>query len=109
MDVDRKRLKRVVIAGGAGFLGRSLTRELTPFADEVVILTRGDSPPVPGARHVKWDAKTVGPWARELDGADALVNYVGRTVDCRKTPVNKKVILESRVDSVRALGKAVAA
>jgi hypothetical protein len=58
-------------------------------------------------RSVNWDARTVGPWAREVDGAAAVVNLVGRTVDCRKTAANKKVILESRVDSVRALAEAV--
>jgi hypothetical protein len=52
---------------------------------------------------VNWDARTVGPWATELDGAAAIMNLVGRSVDCRKTAANRKVILESRVDSVRAL------
>jgi uncharacterized protein (TIGR01777 family) len=32
-----------------------------------------------------------------------VVNYVGRSVDCRKTPANRKVILESRIDSINAL------
>jgi gluconolactonase len=35
-----------------------------------------------------------------------VVNLVGRSVDCRKTPDNKRIILESRVDSVHALASA---
>jgi uncharacterized protein (TIGR01777 family) len=42
-----------------------------------------------------------------VDGAGAVINFVGRTVDCRKTPANKKAILDSRVDSVRVLAEAV--
>jgi uncharacterized protein (TIGR01777 family) len=74
--------------------------------DDVVVLTRGPSRVDGRVRSVNWDARTIGTWAREVDGAGAIVNLVGRTVDCRKTPANKKVILESRVDSVRALAEA---
>lgn len=99
----RTRAGKVVIAGGAGFLGQSLTRELARAGFEVVVLSRGGGVPEPAARLVRWDARSVGAWASELEGAAAVVNLVGRTVDCRKTPANKAVILSSRVDSVRAL------
>ena len=76
---------RIVIAGGSGFLGVSLAGHLTGLGYEVVVLSRrapGGSP----WREVAWDARTIGPWAKELDGAAGLVNLVGRTVDCIKTP-----------------------
>jgi uncharacterized protein (TIGR01777 family) len=76
---------------------------------EFVVLTRGPSRVANGVRLVQWDAKSPGRWISELDGAHAIINVVGRTVDCQKTPKNKKVILESRVDSVRALAAAVRA
>src|SRR3954468_15939998 len=107
METPTPRLGRVVIAGGTGFLGQSLMRKLLPVAEKVVILTRDESRSNGQFRHVHWDARTVGPWVNELDGAAALVNYVGRTVDCRKTPANKRVIMESRVDSLHALGAAL--
>ena len=44
-----------------------------------------------------------------VDGAVAVVNFVGRSVDCRKTDKNKRIILESRVKSCRVLGQAMAA
>lgn len=101
---------RIVLAGGSGFLGAGLAPELFARGHEVVVLTRGRAAPGGDARirYVEWDARTPGEWASELDGAAAVVNLVGRSVDCRKTPANKKVILASRVDSVRALAAACA-
>jgi uncharacterized protein (TIGR01777 family) len=58
-------------------------------------------------RVVQWDARTAGEWWRELDGAEALVNLTGRSVDCVKTPDHCDEILRSRVESTRALGYAL--
>ncbi len=96
----------VVIAGGSGFLGQSLIDALLPTYAKVVVLTRSGDRVDGRVTYAHWDAKTPGPWAKHLDGAAAVVNLVGRTVDCRKTPANKKVILESRVDSVHAIAAA---
>lgn len=97
----------VVIAGGSGFLGVSLGMHLAASGASVVILSR-NKPKVAGAwRHVPWDARTLGPWTRELDGATALVNLVGRSVDCVKTPDHCDQILRSRVEATRALGQAM--
>jgi len=99
-------LGRIVIAGGSGFLGQALIGELLPIASEIIVLTRGAEQLDGRVRYVQWDAKSPGEWAKWIDGATAIVNLVGRTVDCRKTPANKKVILESRMDSVNALAAA---
>jgi NAD dependent epimerase/dehydratase family enzyme len=58
---------------------------------------------------VSWDARTLGDWCRELDGAAGLVNLVGRSVDCIKTPDHQDEILRSRVEATRVLGLAVRA
>jgi uncharacterized protein (TIGR01777 family) len=97
---------RVILAGGSGFIGSALAPVLLDHGYDVTILTRGPTRTQGPIRHVTWDAATSGPWSAELDGAAAIINLVGRTVDCRKTPENRRVILESRVNSVRALGKA---
>jgi uncharacterized protein (TIGR01777 family) len=100
--------RRVVIAGGSGFLGQSLARHLTEAGYDVVTIARGASVPT-GVRwqHATWDARTVGEWARHLDGADAIVNLAGRTVDCIKTPDHCDEILRSRVESTEAIGRAL--
>jgi uncharacterized protein (TIGR01777 family) len=97
----------VVIAGGSGFLGLSLATHLAASGMPVVLLSR-NAPRVSGPwRHVAWDARTLGEWRRELDGAAGLVNLVGRTVDCVKTPDHQDEILRSRVEATRVLGQAL--
>ncbi len=54
-----------------------------------------------------WDARTLsGDWHTHLDGASGLVNLVGRTVDCIKTPDHCDEIVRSRVEATRVLGQA---
>ncbi|MFO0872535.1 MAG: DUF1731 domain-containing protein [Phycisphaerales bacterium] len=97
----------VVIAGGSGFLGVSLATHLAQGGSTVVILSRR-APRIAGPwRHVPWDARTPGDWRRELDGAAGVVNLVGRSVDCIKTPDHRDEILRSRVEATRVLGRAM--
>ena len=98
---------RVVIAGGSGVLGRSLARSLHALGAEPVLLARTEPRDKGPWRCVTWDGRTLGAWADCLDGATALVNLAGRSVDCVKTPDNRDEILRSRVDSTLALGRAV--
>jgi uncharacterized protein len=100
--------KRIVIAGGNGFLGKVLCLHFAETAD-IIILSRGLSGLRNGIRYEHWDAKTIGPWAGALENADVLVNLVGRTVDCRYNEKNKRDILESRIDSTHVLGEALKA
>ena len=97
---------KMIIAGGNGFLGQHLQRHFERLGYTIVLLSRSKTPR-PGFVH--WDAKSLGPWAAELEGAEVLLNMAGRSVDCRYTPANRREILASRVDSTRVLGEAVAA
>jgi uncharacterized protein (TIGR01777 family) len=98
---------RIVIAGGSGYLGLNLARHLADAGHEVVILSR--TPPATDSRWRRqaWDGRTLGEWAESLDGAAALVNLAGRSVDCIKSPDHCDEILRSRVESTRTLGKAI--
>ncbi|MDX9910385.1 MAG: TIGR01777 family oxidoreductase [Phycisphaerales bacterium] len=100
---------RIVIAGGSGFIGRSLARFLAERGHEVVVLSRTPTKNIGPWRSVAWDARTTGEWAREVDGARAIVNLTGRSVDCVKTPDHCDEILRSRVESTLALGRAISA
>jgi hypothetical protein len=99
---------RVIIAGGSGFLGQSLAKVLLGKGCEVVILSRGAHREGSGIRQLHWDGKTLGDWSQAIDGAKAIVNLTGRSVNCRHTPENRREIMESRVNSVRVLGEAIA-
>ncbi|MEM9144056.1 MAG: TIGR01777 family oxidoreductase [Bacteroidota bacterium] len=99
--------ERIVIAGGSGFLGKILIQHFKDDYDSIVVLTRGRSQKTSSISYVNWDAKYIGPWQLELEGAEALINLTGRSVDCRYTEKNKKIILNSRLDSTKILGVAV--
>ena len=99
----------VVIAGGSGFLGVSLATHLAAGGRQVVVLSR-TAPKVTGRwKHVAWDGRTLGDWKECLQAAAAVVNLVGRTVDCVKTPDHQDEILRSRVEATRVLGQAMRA
>lgn len=98
---------RVVVAGGSGFLGSSLATHLTNLGWSVVILSRNPARANGRWRQVHWDARSLGEWSRELDGAAGLVNLVGRSVDCMKSPDHQDEILRSRVEATRVLGHAI--
>ena len=110
-------LNRVILAGGSGFLGRALSQRLLADGSEVVVLSRSAQRdaaaaaggPAAGPRFVRWDGRTVGEWAAELDGARAVVNFTGKNVNCRYTPQNLREIDESRVESVKAVARAIEA
>lgn len=98
---------KIILAGGSGFLGRLLSLHLAGCGHEVVILTRTPSAPTGPIREVVWDGKSITGWARELDGALAVINLAGRSVDCRYHARNRRLIMDSRVDSTRVLGEAI--
>jgi uncharacterized protein (TIGR01777 family) len=96
-------VKKVVIAGGTGQVGTLLRRALERDGHEVAVLSRGGGPGT-----VAWDGRTLGAWAAEVDGADVVVNLAGRSVNCRYHERNRRAIMDSRVDSTRVLGEAIA-
>ncbi|MFD0278166.1 TIGR01777 family oxidoreductase [Kitasatospora sp. NPDC127111] len=96
---------KIVIPGGTGQIGRILDRALTAEGHDVLILTRRPR----RDRELYWDGRTLGRWAEAVDGSDAVVNLAGRSVNCRYTPANQRAMLDSRVDSARIIGEAVAA
>ena len=94
---------KVVIAGGSGALGKRLADDLDERGDQVVILTR--TPRASRHRHVQWDGRTVGDWARELEAA-AVVNLAGELVDRRPAARNIALLKSSRVEPTLALAAA---
>jgi uncharacterized protein (TIGR01777 family) len=106
-------MAKVILAGGSGFLGRALGRVLSAGGWEVVVLTRdpdrvAPSDETPALRGVMWNGETGGAWAAELEGAAALVNLAGRSINCVHSLENSREILESRLNAVKALAKGYA-
>jgi uncharacterized protein (TIGR01777 family) len=96
---------KIVIPGGSGQVGTVLAREFHASGHEVVVLSRK-----PGKalwRAVAWDGETLGDWVTEFEGADAVINLAGQSVNCRYNDQNRQVIKDSRVKSTRIVGDAI--
>ncbi len=100
-------MKRIIIAGGTGFLGTELTKFLKKDFEEIIILSRGKHTNTDKIKYVDWDAKNLGNWCKYLDDSDVIINLTGKNINCRYTPENKKLILSSRIDATAIIGKAI--
>jgi uncharacterized protein len=99
--------RRIILAGGSGFLGQAIARHLEPRGWEVNVLTRRPSPHG-SFKELAWDGKALGDWTKALEGAEAIINLTGRSVNCRYNAENRREIMDSRVDSTRVIGEAIA-
>ena len=103
---------RFVIAGGTGFLGSALTDHLAAEGHNLVVLTR-QSPKAHAARtrvaYETWSPNgQSGPWARAVEGVEAVVNLAGESIAARRwSPAQKKHILESRLLATLSLTDAI--
>jgi len=106
---------RVAIAGGNGFIGRKLTRELLSAGHEVVWLShrpgRAESLGFPGQREVAFDPADASTapdsWRRAVARADGVVNLSGYPIASRWNAETKRLLRESRIPTTRALAEAV--
>ncbi|MEO6522573.1 MAG: TIGR01777 family oxidoreductase [Mucilaginibacter sp.] len=90
--------KKIVIAGGTGFIGSNLNTEFAKLGYEVIIISRQSG-------HVQWgDEQSI---IAALDGAEMLINLAGKSVNCRYNETNKAEILSSRTLTTKALGEAI--
>ena len=99
--------KRIVIAGGSGFIGAALAEEFSARGFETVVLTRSPRPRGDGIREAEWDGHHLGEWIQFLDGAEAVINLAGKNINCPHTPENLREITASRVNSVNAIAAAI--
>jgi uncharacterized protein len=98
---------KILIPGGSGHVGTILARSFHERGDEVVVLSRTTTDALPW-RVVKWDGEKLEAWADEFEGADAVINLAGQSVNCRYTPENRRIIIASRVKSTSVVGQAIA-
>src|SRR5260370_22619665 len=102
---------KVLISGGSGLIGRQLTASLLKEGHDVVVLSRRPETANPprGARYVSWDARTAdGDWAKELSGAQGVVNLAGASIGSRLwTRRRMAELLSSRLSATTALVQAL--
>ncbi|PYY28610.1 Uncharacterized protein PIL02S_03816 [Paenibacillus illinoisensis] len=86
------------MAGGTGFVGQDFAQRFRKLGYEVLIISRQ-----PG--HIAWkDSDGI---RQALEGAEMLINLAGKSVNCRYTDENRRIILESRTSTTRILGESI--
>ena len=91
-------MKKVILAGGTGFVGQDFEQRFKKLGYEVLIISRQ-----PG--HIAWeDSDGI---RQALEGAEMLTNLAGKSVNCRYTDENRRIILESRTSTTRILGESI--
>ena len=112
--------EKIIIAGGTGFIGRSVAEYFAPN-NQVVILTRNtpgtnnnafaafkvDEAYASNIRLVQWNGNDQGKWADEMNNASLVINLAGKSVNCRYNKKNRQEIIDSRVQPTKAIGKAI--
>lgn len=109
-------MKRVIITGGSGQMGRALAAELAQDGYEVVLLSRNPtrtSRLPQGVRTDKWDGRTADGWEELANGSAAIVNFAGENIGIPPfpwwLPGRKQRIHETRVNAGRTVVEAVKA
>src|SRR4051812_5076405 len=111
---------KVVIAGGTGFLGNALAWAWAEESHDVRVLTRSLPPGIaqhesgtgkPGITRIGWTPDGhAGSVAKELDGAAAVVNLAGESIDGKRwSPARKQALRDSRLLATRSLVSALGA
>lgn len=100
----------IILAGGTGFIGSELIRQLIGKNHRILLLTRHpEKHPSPHVTPIQWDGKTQGQWTSFVDGADAVINLCGESIAKKRwTPEQKQKIVSTRVEPATALAEAVA-
>ena len=103
--------KKIIITGGTGFIGKTLTQRLVDKGFQVVILTRRPESvksDYNSVKLVKWDGKNVTDWADEIENAMAIINLAGASIaGSIWTKSYKKLILQSRINAGQAIVSAI--
>lgn len=97
---------KIVIPGGSGQVGAVLARAFQRDGHQVTIISRQSASSA--CRSITWDGRTLGPWTGEIDEADVVINLAGRSVNCRYHRLHREQMMNSRVDSTRVIGQAIA-
>lgn len=99
--------KKIVLAGGNGYLGGLLAKYFSSITDEIIILARKPRAKKANISTLVWDGKTAGNWTNELENIDLLVNLCGKNVNCRYTKKNQEEIINSRIIPTHLLGNVI--
>ena len=90
-------MKKVIIAGGTGFIGTCLTSRFLEYGYDVIFISR-----LPD--HVQWDENEL---THAFERVNVIINLAGKTINCSHTAKNRKAIIQTRVDTTTMIGNAI--
>ena len=106
-------MKKIIITGATGLIGRKLSRKLIERGDEIIVFTRNPEnaekklPTV--KKFIKWDYNAPTKWKDHLNGIDAVVHLAGANLAAKRwNKEYKKLVYKSRIFSTRNLVEAIA-
>ncbi len=107
-------MKKIIITGATGSIGRKLSRKLIERGDELTIFTRSltnAEKKLPGVKKfIRWNYNKSGEWKQELNGVDVVVHLAGANLGAKRwNKKYKKLAYESRILSTKNLVEAIAA
>ncbi len=103
-------MKKIVITAANGFLGESMIEFLLKRHPEITIIAivrRLPKHPNINVTYALWDGEHIGKWANHFNEADAIINFAGKSVDCRYNDKNRAAIFNSRLKSTWLIGQAI--
>ncbi len=103
---------RIIIPGGAGFIGRSLSQHLHRAGYDVIVLTRRLAP---GEEHrddhftfAGWDGESIDGWGKHTEEAFAIINLSGENIGSGLwTKQKRKKVIGSRISAGKAITDAI--
>jgi uncharacterized protein len=96
----------IIITAANGFIGRHLVNHLKDKY-RIIALVRKPAPSTPDVTYYVWDGRSVDNCQPEFEGALAVINLSGKSVNCRYNEKNKAEIYASRLESTHTIGMAI--
>ena len=105
-------MKKIIITGATGSIGKRLIQELVVKGNEVKVFIRNPEKAinlfVSDVKIVRWDYKNLEEWKDQLNGVDAVIHLAGANLSSKRWNEEfKKLAYDSRVVSTRNLVEAI--
>ena len=105
---------KIVIAGGAGFIGSKMTQRLLESNHQVIVLSRREMPESISCflknaklKWLVWDGRTPEVLVPVIDGASAVLNFAGESIAGKRwtdDTKNKNIREQNRNNKVTGVG-----
>ena len=105
-------MKKIIITGATGSIGRNLVQKLTARGDEVIVFSRNSEKAgkklLLVKKFIKWNYEQPDEWTNELNGVDVVVHLAGANLGAKRwNEKYKRLAYHSRIVSTQNLVDAI--